>query len=52
MPQDAKATNVKDAAKKYVDEQLRLLKKHGSVARISKGEFDSIVKQVVRATGK
>jgi hypothetical protein len=49
---DNKQENVKQAAKKYVDEQLEVLKKHGSVTRVSKNEYNSIVKQVVRASAK
>jgi hypothetical protein len=47
-----KQTNVKEAAKKYVDEQLNVLKKHGSVTRVSRNEYNSIVNQVVRASAK
>jgi hypothetical protein len=41
-----------EAAKKYVDEQLDVLKKHGSVTKITKSEYNTIIKQVVRASGK
>jgi hypothetical protein len=50
--ENSKQATVKEAAKKYVDEQLEVLKKHGSAIRISKSEYNSIVKQVVRASGK
>jgi len=50
--QSNKQTAVKEAAKKYVDEQLKVLKQHGSVSKVSKSEYNSIVKQVVRASGK
>jgi hypothetical protein len=43
---------IKDAAKKYVSEQLEVLKKHGSVSKISKSEYNNIVKQVVKASSK
>jgi hypothetical protein len=43
-----KATTVKEAAKKYVDEQLELLKNHGTPVRISKNGYNSIVNQVAR----
>jgi len=45
-------SKIKDAAKKYVDEQLEVLKKHGSISKISRNEYNTIVKQVVRASGK
>jgi hypothetical protein len=46
-------TQIKDAAKKYVSEQLDVLKKHGSISKaVSKNEYNNIVKQVVRASSK
>jgi hypothetical protein len=47
-----KASAVKDEAKKYVDEQLEILKRHGSAARISKSGYKAIVNQVVRVSAK
>jgi hypothetical protein len=53
MPQENNKQNaIKEAAKKYVDEQLQVLKKHGSVTRVSKNEYNSMVNQVVRASAK
>jgi hypothetical protein len=52
MAQGKKQTEIKEAAKKYVDEQLEVLMTHGSISRISKSERDSIVKQVVKASGR
>jgi DNA-binding HxlR family transcriptional regulator len=49
---NSKQTAIKEVAKKYVDEQLQVLKKHGSVNRVSKNEYNSIVNQVVRASAK
>ena len=37
-------------AKKYVDDQLELLKQHGSLTKLSKGGYKSIVNQVARIT--
>ena len=37
-------------AKKYADEQLEVLKKHGSLTRLSKSTYNSIVAQVARVT--
>lgn len=45
-------TEIKQAAKKYVDDQLQVLKKHGSVTHISKGEYNSLVNEVVRVSTK
>lgn len=45
-------TEIKEAAKKYVDDQLELLKKHGSLKKISKSEYNTMINQVVKATGK
>lgn len=47
-----KQLEIKEAAKKYVDEQLKVLKKHGSATRVSKSEYNSIVNEVVRASAK
>jgi len=44
-----KAT-IKETAKKYVDEQLELLKSHGTSVRISKSGYNSIVNQVARVS--
>jgi hypothetical protein len=53
MAQDSnKRADVKEAAKKYVDGQLAILRKHGSVKSVSKREIDSMVNQVVKATVK
>ncbi len=52
MSQTQNNGHIKDAAKKYVDEQLEVLKKHGSISRISKTEYNNIVKQVVKASSK
>ena len=49
---NGKQTVIREAAKKYVDDQLEVLRKHGSVTRISKGEYNSIENQVVKASGK
>jgi hypothetical protein len=43
-------TTAKETAKKYVDEQLEVLKRHGSLTRLSKTTYESIVNQVVRVT--
>jgi hypothetical protein len=50
--ENIKQATIKDAAKKYVDEQFEVLKKHGSLRRISKSAYESTVNQVVRATSK
>ena len=46
----SKNINVKEAAKKYVDEQLELLKSHGTPVRISKSGYNSMVNQVARVS--
>ena len=46
-----RATAVKEA-QKYVDEQLEILKRHGSAARVSKSGYKSMVNQVVRVSAK
>jgi hypothetical protein len=46
-----RAIAVKEA-EKYVDEQLEILKRHGSAARISRSGYKSMVKQVVRVSVK
>ena len=43
-----KQTTIKEAAKKYVDEQLQVLKTHGTPVRISKSAYNSMVNQVAR----
>ena len=48
--QDKQLTAVKEIAKKYVDEQLAVLKKHGSLGRISKTTYKTIVNQVAKVT--
>jgi hypothetical protein len=49
--QDSKQmTAAKEIAKRYVDEQLEVLKKHGSLGRISKTTYKTIVNQVARVT--
>jgi hypothetical protein len=45
-----KTTTIKETAKKYVDEQLELLKSHGTSVRISKSSYNSIVNQVARVS--
>jgi phage gp46-like protein len=56
MPQDKdrnkKQDSVKELAKKYVDEQLEILRQHGSAVRISKNGYKSMVNQVMRASAK
>ena len=48
---DNKQTKTKDeAAKKYVDMQLEVLKKYGSLTRLSKSTYKTIVNQVVKVT--
>jgi len=47
-----KQTAIKEAAKKYVDEQFEVLKEHGSLGSVSKSAYESTVNQVVRATAK
>ena len=50
-PQSTKnSATTKERAKKYVDSQLELLKKHGSLGRISKTTYNSIVNQVAKVT--
>jgi hypothetical protein len=39
-------------AQKYVNEQLEILKRYGSAARISKSGYKSMVNQVVRVSAK
>ena len=46
MSEEAKRT----IAKEYVDKQLALLKQHGTLRRISKSTYNSIINQVVRVT--
>jgi hypothetical protein len=48
----AKQATIKEAAKKYVDEQFEVLKEHGSLRRVSKSAYEDTVNQVVRATAK
>ena len=53
MPQAQSTKNsatTKKTAKKYVDQQLELLKQHGSLGRISKSTYNSIINQVARVT--
>lgn len=50
--ENTKQLAIKEAAKKYVDEQFEILKKHGSLRRISKSAYDSTVNEVVRASAK
>jgi hypothetical protein len=45
-----KTNTIKETAKKYVDEQLALLKSHGTSVRISKSGYKSIVNQVARVS--
>lgn len=45
-------TQIKDAAEKYVKEQLDVLKQHGSISKISKSEYNNVVKQVMKASSK
>ena len=45
-----KVNTIKETAKKYVDEQLELLKSHGTSVRISKSGYNSIVNQVARVS--
>jgi len=52
MTQDKNKIAIKEAAKKYVDEQFEVLKEHGSLTRVSKKEYDATVNQVLRATAK
>jgi hypothetical protein len=49
-PATEKLATIKQAAKKYVDEQFEVLKEHGSLKRISKSAYESTVNEVVRAT--
>jgi hypothetical protein len=42
--------NKKDAATAYVESQLSVLRKYGSVATVSSRKFNTIVKQVQKAT--
>jgi hypothetical protein len=49
---NGKTSEIKQAAKKYVDEQLQVLKEHGTEVHISKNGYDNIVKQVVRSSSK
>jgi hypothetical protein len=51
MTQEKLAT-IREAAKKYVDEQFKVLKQHGSLSRVSKSAYESTVDEVVRATAK
>jgi hypothetical protein len=51
MTQEKLAT-IKEAAKKYVDEQFKVLKEHGSLRKVSKSAYESTVNEVVRATAK
>jgi hypothetical protein len=47
----ARSKEIKQSvAKKYVDEQLALLRRHGGLGKISKGTYDSIVSRVTRVT--
>jgi hypothetical protein len=43
-------TNKKEAAKAYVESQLDVLRKYGSVANVSAKKYNNIVKQVQRAS--
>jgi hypothetical protein len=45
-----KTTTIKETAEKYVDEQLELLKSHGTPVRISKSGYNSMVNQVARVS--
>jgi hypothetical protein len=48
--QEKQTTAVKEIAKKYVDAQLEVLKRHGSLGRISKTRYKTIVNQVAKVT--
>jgi hypothetical protein len=41
-----------EPAKNYVDEQLAIMKKHGTARRISPKEYQSLIRKVARATTK
>lgn len=47
-----KTEAVKQEAKKYVDEQIEILQRHGSATRISKNTYNSMVDQVARVSAK
>ena len=50
--QNTKEMAIKEAAKQYVDRQLSVLKEHGSVGRITKSDYESLVNQVVKVSAK
>lgn len=45
-----KTPSIREAAKRYVIEQIELLKRHGTPVRVSKAASNSMVSQVVRAS--
>lgn len=40
------------AAKRYVDEQLAVMKKHGTIRTLSSKEYGALVQQIVDATAE
>jgi hypothetical protein len=40
------------AAKKYVDQQLATMRKHGTLSKLTEREYNELVSQVVEATVK
>ncbi len=47
-----KPRTVLQIARKYVDQQLATMRKHGAVLRLSAKEYNALVHQVVEATAK
>jgi len=39
-----------ESAKRYVDEQLETMKKHGAAPKLSAAAYDSLVRKVAKAT--
>jgi len=50
--QQKKANDIKETAKRYVDEQLEILKESGGDVRVSKASYKTIVSQVARVAAK
>ena len=47
-----KVPSIREVARKYVDEQIELLKKHGTPVCLSKTVCNSMVNQLVRLSVK
>lgn len=41
-----------EPAKQYVDQQLQIMRQHGAAPKLSKKEYEVLVKKVAQATAK